>query len=362
MKKFIFKSSIFITLVFTLSLGFLFLGIQNTQAQIDNFTPQVEIPGLGTDLSVGSKDKGMVRSTLLSEYIVGIYDYSFAIAGILAAIVLMGGGVLWLVSGGSPDKVGKAKKIIGSSLVGLGLLFGSYLILNTINPELLEMKTLSFSGVERETESTSIMGCCSCPESTVGGGFSAPLTIPGSCKYEAGLSAKKCEELCAPNKGVFKYNHTCGTGKDKATCIPMPIDTPYSAYEKKIDPNDWKFQSPSIRNQVDDMSPELAQLLNCMRANLPPGIGEISSISDSKNTGNLEICNQPGCSPTDCVHSCQSCHYGGSIINAGSYAVDFGDEGNYRHYYEAAKTCDPGSYVEDEGDHIHISASKCPKN
>src|SRR5665811_1012152 len=120
MKKIILKSSALLTLVFTLSLTlFLLLPIHKINAQM-TFTPQVDIPGgVSGPTSVGTNG----QSTLLGEYIVGIYDYSFAIAGILAAIVLMGGGVLWLVSGGNQSKVSKAKDIIGGSLIGLGILF-----------------------------------------------------------------------------------------------------------------------------------------------------------------------------------------------------------------------------------------------
>lgn len=365
MKKFIFKSSLFITLIFTLSFGVLVFGIEDTQAQagLKNFVPQVEIPGLGSDMSVGEKVPGssdMVQSTLLRDYVVGIYNYSFAIAGILAAIVLMGGGVFWLISGGSPDKIGKAKKIIGSSLVGLALLFGSHLILNTINPDLLKMKALTFQGVEGEKDVVPAIACCTC---------SGARADKKPCKSEVGFTNESCKKYCNDGDNyTLKFDHVCGTGEYEGTCVPLA--------DAVIHPNGffierWTYQS-GIKNQIGDMSSELVDFLNCMSMKLPDNFkGEISSISDNKHIGTLADCNQSDCTktnekdPKNCVHACQSCHYGGGLNTNKSYAVDFGDETNREIYYRAAGFCATElatSYNKVyHDDHVHISIPPCPK-
>lgn len=79
----------------------------------------------------------------IAEYITGIYDYGLSIGGILAAIILMAGGVLWLVSGGDASKVSKAKSLIFSSITGLIILFSSYVILYEINPELIKTRNIN---------------------------------------------------------------------------------------------------------------------------------------------------------------------------------------------------------------------------
>ncbi|MFH0956172.1 MAG: hypothetical protein V1801_03125, partial [Candidatus Falkowbacteria bacterium] len=45
----------------------------------------------------------------IGEYIAGVYKYAIGIVGILAAVVLMIGGVLWIVAGGSATMIGEAK-------------------------------------------------------------------------------------------------------------------------------------------------------------------------------------------------------------------------------------------------------------
>ncbi len=84
----------------------------------------------------------------LGQYIGGIQKYAIGIVGILTVIVLMIGGVIWLTAAGNQNQVGKAKKMIAGSLVGLFLVFSSYLILYLVNPNLTKMKSLEVSYIK----------------------------------------------------------------------------------------------------------------------------------------------------------------------------------------------------------------------
>jgi len=114
------------------------------------FTPQVSIPNsdfqAGAPTNVGapvSTASGTImRSDLLGRYILSIYNYGLAIVGILAAIILMAGGLLWLSSGGSATKIGQAKELMIGSVVGLIILSGAWIILNTINPNLTQLPSI----------------------------------------------------------------------------------------------------------------------------------------------------------------------------------------------------------------------------
>jgi hypothetical protein len=79
-------------------------------------------------------------STSIPNYIRRLYQFSIGISGILAVGMIVAGGILYTVSGGSPDKQNEGKDMIFSALWGLGLLFGAYIILNTINPQLIALK------------------------------------------------------------------------------------------------------------------------------------------------------------------------------------------------------------------------------
>ncbi|MDA3803039.1 MAG: pilin [Patescibacteria group bacterium] len=121
--------------------------------QTIKFTPQIEFPNTGinttTALSGQPSSDGVISSNLLSIYITAIYKYGLSVAGILAAIMLMGAGVIWLTSGGDSGKINKAKSLITGSIIGMFLLFGSYIILNTVNPNLIELKPIDLSTITR---------------------------------------------------------------------------------------------------------------------------------------------------------------------------------------------------------------------
>jgi len=90
-------------------------------------------------------DKTKTCVPWIGEYIAGIYKYAIGIVGILAAVVLMFGGVVWLTAGGNQNRIGEAKSWIGASLTGLILALTSYMILYEINPDLVKMNPLKIS-------------------------------------------------------------------------------------------------------------------------------------------------------------------------------------------------------------------------
>jgi hypothetical protein len=69
-----------------------------------------------------------------------IYRYALSIAAALATIRIVYGGFLYVISAGNSSKQSEAVDIITSAVWGLVLLAGAYLLLNTINPEIIELK------------------------------------------------------------------------------------------------------------------------------------------------------------------------------------------------------------------------------
>lgn len=105
---------------------------------------QIQIPGLPkkflapTNCQKDEKDNPTnCEITWINQYVAGIYNYAIGIVGILAAVVLMFGGLLWLTAGGNATRVGEAKAWIGASLTGLVIALTSYMILYQINPGLV---------------------------------------------------------------------------------------------------------------------------------------------------------------------------------------------------------------------------------
>src|SRR3972149_1919706 len=78
----------------------------------------------------------------LAPQIANFYQWALGIGGLVALGIIVFGGILYTVSAGNASKQDDAKQWITGALIGLLLLFGSYLILNTINPGLTKLKDL----------------------------------------------------------------------------------------------------------------------------------------------------------------------------------------------------------------------------
>ncbi|MGI5827120.1 MAG: hypothetical protein ACOX6C_01610 [Patescibacteria group bacterium] len=110
-------------------------------------TWQVEIPGLER-LSEVDCSNGVCKIPWISEYSFGLYSFALNIASILAVLILMAAGVIWIVSGGDQGKIATAKNMITGSVTGLILLVSANLILSFINPDLVKLKSLEIAYIE----------------------------------------------------------------------------------------------------------------------------------------------------------------------------------------------------------------------
>jgi len=81
-------------------------------------------------------------------FIKSFYQYALFISGLLAFGAIVYGGIRYATARGNPSGETEAKAWIWSALLGLLLLAGAYLILFTINPNLvnLSLPTLPAGG------------------------------------------------------------------------------------------------------------------------------------------------------------------------------------------------------------------------
>ncbi len=85
----------------------------------------------------------------LGEYISWLFSYSIGIISVLALIAVMIGGFFWIMAGGNPSKVSEAKNWINAAFSGLGLAVGSYLILATINSNLVKFSPIKMVAIKK---------------------------------------------------------------------------------------------------------------------------------------------------------------------------------------------------------------------
>jgi len=105
-----------------------------------SFIPSVTIPG---SKYFNKGEPVILTGSTLGEYISAIYVFFVGVAGILATVMMMWGGVRYVVSFGNPQKIAAAKDTIVSALLGLAIALGSYVILLMINPNLVQFKGLA---------------------------------------------------------------------------------------------------------------------------------------------------------------------------------------------------------------------------
>lgn len=77
----------------------------------------------------------------IPQYIRYIFIFSLGLVGITAFIAILLAAIGYVTSVGNPQKAADAKDKIFSALLGMLILLGSYVLLNTINPDLLKFKT-----------------------------------------------------------------------------------------------------------------------------------------------------------------------------------------------------------------------------
>lgn len=106
------------------------------------YTPQVTIPG---------GPEGIVTGNTLAIYIKALYEYGVGIIGIVAAVVIMAAGVMWLLAGGNVGRVEEAKAWIQAAIIGLILALLSYTILLTVNPDLIAFEPITITKITKPT-------------------------------------------------------------------------------------------------------------------------------------------------------------------------------------------------------------------
>jgi hypothetical protein len=246
------------------------------------------------------------------QVVQGVIRMVINFAFVLVVFAFVYAGFLYMTSGGSPQKRGNATKLLLNVFIGLAIMLTSWLIVDFV------MKTLA----GQET-----------------GGFGPWNSIL------ADTSGQYCIDETQPQK--------IATGDitivyDRARGIGSVPDLP-------PDPNaDSRFTyQPGIDKQFVHASAAVRTMLSCMASRVPPNVGQVSSISDSRIANGSKTFSQ--CATGGCAHAPNSCHYGGRTCVGSSYAIDFGDENNSKYLISAAKACGTPNAGIHNNNHVHVT-------
>lgn len=103
--------------------------------------------------SLPNTSGGLKENVTLKEYLTWAFRFTLALAGFLAVMMIVIGGVEYIISGANESSRSDAKKRINNAISGLVLALVSYLVLYTINPSLVDFKNNQFFKEKETTNS-----------------------------------------------------------------------------------------------------------------------------------------------------------------------------------------------------------------
>jgi len=152
-------------------------------------------------------------------YIARIYQFGLMIAGLVAFGSIIFGAIQYILSAGSIVNQGEAKDRITQAIVGLLLLLGAYLILYTINPDLVKLRNPSReiisiekqeggftdTGTEQIISETARIPNCKLHDLSI---FSGTFTSSGETQQLFGNNGgcRQCNDGFGPADGQYPTN------------------------------------------------------------------------------------------------------------------------------------------------------------
>lgn len=110
--------------------------------------PQLDVDIPGVSFTIPTDKSGVATSNFIGAYVAGVYRYLIGFAMTIAIVMIMVGGLQYVLGASSGD-VTKAKKRIADALEGFVLLMFVYVILFTVNPELILFRPISIGNIAR---------------------------------------------------------------------------------------------------------------------------------------------------------------------------------------------------------------------
>lgn len=163
--------------------------------------PQLNVRIPGVDFTVPTEQSGVATSTFIGTYVTGVYRYLVGFAMTVAIVMMMVGGLQYVMGASSGDVKG-GKKRIADAIEGLVLLMFVSVILFTVNPELVLFRPLSIGNVARvvwEEQAKENLAQCGAEKGTQTPCSTTTLKMPAGWTSQALVDAINA---AATKKGV----------------------------------------------------------------------------------------------------------------------------------------------------------------
>lgn len=210
--------------VITKKTSFVFLIIAGLFLGDVNFAGAVGWTPL-TDLSKFGIPAGPIS---LSDFIIFVYDFLLSAVGIAAMLMIVLGGFRYLTAAGNAASLTEAKDIIYNALYGLALAICAWIIISTINPDLIYLKKPG-ADVSHLNYSCIYEGSA-CNTDAAQDGCNTGSLVDPDCQLAGATSAEGdgCDPAASPADPDCFYeianccNGTCSAASD-GTCPDKPL-------------------------------------------------------------------------------------------------------------------------------------------
>ncbi len=163
------------------------------------------------------------------EIVRNIFLFGLALVGITALAMVIYGGILYFLSAGNVVKASKGKEAIWNAIIGIIIVAGSYLVLYTINPDLVKLREPGISpleGVPLPSLATSLYNAYACinPQtSKVEGCYATLEECRANCSIECSFQSycqvgQTVVNACLPLTANFHEPTTIKQG-EKASLV-----------------------------------------------------------------------------------------------------------------------------------------------
>lgn len=161
--------------------------------------------------SIGSILSGQIcepdNSTNGSAYNLGrcinnIYIFAISIGSFIAVLMFVIAGYYYII--GTTESVKQGNSVMGSTLLGLVILFGTYLLLNTIDPNLTQIQSISAPDVNCQSQDSGFYS----PGCNPLGELNPNITNPFNATSNS-ISTTKASQLLNDSNVTLSGNNDC---------------------------------------------------------------------------------------------------------------------------------------------------------
>lgn len=156
----------------------------------------------------------------LGEYIKAGYDYAIGISLIIVTVLIMIGGVQWILAAGVSSQLSAAKKRIWNAITGLIIIVCAALILETVNPALLILTPPKANLLKRIVLLTEETSCEDLIRAAVARGESPDQVVRLSEATQGKYKKLECGSVAPVLKGLSGDQVTDGSTCQFETCQP----------------------------------------------------------------------------------------------------------------------------------------------